>query len=323
MHENELYDLAIIGGGPAGLAAGVYAMRAALKTVLIEKGIFGGQVATTKEVENYLGFEQISGFELSEKFLKHAMSYGIEIIRHEAVKVTPSSKYHAVELDNSQIIRAHTLVLATGSSPRRLNVPGEEKYSGRGVSYCATCDGLFFKNQTVIVVGAGDTATEEAIYLAKIAKRVHMVYLEESMRSSRILQRRLMSECNVEIHPGSTVAEIRGDGNKVTSATIRRPGTGEIHELPVDGVFVFIGLAPNNQLAPAEIKRTAVGHIITDGKRETTVPGIFVVGDLRRKYANQISIAVADGCVGALAAAHFVEMKKEENRLCELYYPAA
>lgn len=323
MQDNEYYDLLIIGGGPAGLSAGLYAMRAALKTGLIEKGAFGGQVALTKDVENYHGFERISGFDLSEKFLKHTQSYEIELIRAEVKEISPGTECHYVILDDERTLCARAVILATGSSPRKLNVSGEKRYTGHGVSYCATCDGLFFRNQTVVVVGGGNTATEEAIYLAHIAKRVHVVHLEDSLRSSMILQNRLMGECNVELHPSSTVSRIIGDGTNVNSVLVRNVHTEKVQELPTDGVFIFIGLSPNNQLAPSTIRRTPGGHVFTDEKCETSIPGIFAVGDLRHKYANQIAVAVGDGCTGALAAAHYIEMTKEEKLLCQLYYPAA
>lgn len=323
MEDNALYDLIIIGGGPAGLAAGLYAMRATLRTVLIEKGVFGGQVATTKDVENYLGIEEISGFELSEKFYNHAKSYGLPTIRAEVRALKPGKRHHSITLDDNTTLHAHAIIIAAGSSPRKLNIPGEQEYQGKGVSYCAKCDGLFFKDQTVVVAGGGDTATEEAIYLAKLAKRVHMVHLEDNLRAGKILRNRLMNECNVEIHPNATISEIKGKNGGVSSAVIKEMLTGKSWELPTDGVFVFIGLAPNNTLVPFGIRKTPGGHIITDEKGGTTIPGIFVAGDLRHKYAKQISVAVADGCVSALAAAQYIEMKKEEKLFCDLYVTAA
>jgi thioredoxin reductase (NADPH) len=323
MGENLIYELAIIGGGPAGLAAALYAKRAALNAVLIERGTFGGQVAITKYVENYLGFKKISGLELSEKFLEHAQSSGIELIRKEVEGLTPGPELHSVKLEGNQTIHAGAVILATGSSPRKLNVPGEQRLMGKGVSYCATCDGFFFKDQKVVVVGAGDTATEETLYLSKIVKRVHMVHIEPTMQACKILQNRLMGQCNVEIHPNSTVAEIEGDENRVTSVRIKEVTTGRTREIAASGVFIFIGLSPNNQLIPPGVRTTPGGHVITDEKCETSIPGIFAIGDLRHKYAKQISIAVGDGAIGALAAAHYIERKKEEKTFCELYLPAA
>lgn len=323
MSRDEIHDLIIVGGGPAGLSAGLYAMRAALKTVLIEKGYFGGQAATTTSVENYLGFEDIGGMELSEKFLNHALSYGLPTLRDEVIRLVPGSEYHSVVLDGDRPLFTRSIILAMGSSPRKLNVTGEAEFTGKGVSYCATCDGFFFKDQTVVVVGGGDTAAEEAIFLSKITRRVHMVHLEKSLRAGRTLQNRLLGQCNVEVHHNSTLSEIKGDENRVTSVGIRNVLSGGIKEMAVEGVFIFIGLFPNNQLIPDGIRKSPFGHVITDDKCETNIPGIFAVGDLRRKYANQISIAVGDGATAALAAAHYVETTREEKRLCELYPSAA
>lgn len=318
MSEVNIYDIIIIGGGPSGLAAALYSMRAAMKTVIIEKGSFGGQISITKGVENYLGFEDITGFELAEKFLQHVKSYGVEVIQEEAETLDPGLDYHTLTLSDGRSIRGHAVILATGGTPRHLNVPGEKWFMGRGVSYCAKCDGLFFKDQKVLVVGGGDSATEESIYLSKIASEVHLVHLEDQLRASKILQQRLHNDCNIYIYPNSTVTEIKGNESGVTSAILKDVSTGKKRELPVDGVFIFIGLYPNNALVPKGIKMTREGYVITNEKRESDIPGIYVVGDLRYKYANQIVIAVADGCIGALAAAQYVEMKKEEKNSCEL-----
>jgi len=321
VQRNEPYDIIIIGGGPAGLSAGLYAMRAAMKTALIEKGSFGGQVSLTKEVENYLGFEEIGGIELSDKFLRHTESYGLEVIREEAVAVEPGFELHSVRLANGEALYAHAVILAAGGTPRRLGVPGEKRFFGRGVSYCAKCDGLFFKDQTVVVVGGGDTAAEEAAYLTKIARQVHMVNLESTLQASRILQQRLLSACNIQIHANTTVVEIRGNDQTVSEVLLSSLKTGKRWELQAEGVFVFIGLSPNNILVPAGIRMSAGGYVITNERRETDIPGIYVVGDLRRKYASQIAIAVSDGCIAALAAAQYVEMKKEEEKTACPYRP--
>ena len=180
MAENEVYDLVIVGGGPGGLSAGIYAMRAALKTVLIEKGLPGGQINLTESVENYPGFENISGFDLSQKLLQHAKSYGLEVRQEEVAVVEPGLEFHSVRLADGQLVNTHTVILATGGSPRKLNIPGELEYYGKGVSYCATCDGFFFHDKTVVVVGGGDTALEEALYLAKITRQVYLAHRRDA-----------------------------------------------------------------------------------------------------------------------------------------------
>ncbi len=310
MSENGIYDLIIVGGGPGGLTAGVYAMRAALKTVLIEKGLPGGQINLTESVENYPGFEEISGFDLSQKFLQHAKSYGLEMIQQEVAAVEPGLEFHSVRLGDGRHLHTHAVILATGGSPRKLQVPGESEYYGRGVSYCATCDGFFFRGKDVIVVGGGDTALEEALYLAKIAGRVYLAHRRDAFRASRILQQRVLAEGKIEILWNTVVTEVKANDKGVTAVALRDTRAGASMEIAVDGVFIFIGFSPNNQLVPAGIKMDHDGYVEADEKCETNIPGIFVIGDLRQKYAKQIVLAAADGCTAAMAAAICVEMKK-------------
>jgi thioredoxin reductase (NADPH) len=313
MSQTEIYDLIIVGGGPGGLTAGIYAQRAALKTVLIEKGLAGGQVNITEEVENYPGFESISGLDLSQKFLQHAQSYKLEIIRQEVAAVEPGLNFHTVRLANGELLNSHAVILATGGSPRKLNIPGEMEYYGQGVSYCATCDGFFFREKTVVVVGGGDTALEEALYLAKITKRVFLVHRRDAFRGSRILQQRVAAEPRIEILWNTVVTEILANDTGVRGVVLKNKDSGSSQELGADGVFIFIGFLPNNLLVPQGTKMNADGYVITDEKCETNLPGIYAVGDLRQKYAKQIITAAADGCTAALAAALSVEMKKAEQ----------
>ncbi|MDP2046528.1 MAG: thioredoxin-disulfide reductase [Deltaproteobacteria bacterium] len=310
MAENEVYDLAIVGGGPGGLSAGIYAMRAALKTVLIEKGLPGGQINLTESVENYPGFENISGFDLSQKFLQHAKSYGLEVRQEEVAAVEPGLAFHSVRLANGEILNAYAVIIGTGGSPRKLGVSGELEYYGKGVSYCATCDGFFFRGKEVIVVGGGDTALEEALYLAKITRQVYLAHRRDAFRGSRILQQRVLAEGKIDVLWNTVVTEIKADNQGVRGVALQDTQTGASRELAADGVFIFIGFVPNNQLVPAGIRMDRDGYVETDEKCETNLPGIFVIGDLRQKYAKQIVLAAADGCTAALAAAHCVEMKK-------------
>lgn len=310
MSTSEIYDVIIVGGGPAGLTAGMYAMRAALKTVLIERGIFGGQVAITKGVENYPGFIEIGGFELCEKFLEHAKSYNLEILEKEVVATEPGVGYHSVRLDDGTVLQAHAVILAAGGTARKLNTPGELENFGKGVSYCATCDGFFFRGKTVAVVGGGDTALEDALYLAKITKKVYLIHRRDAFRGSRILQQRVFAEPRIEILFNTVVTTINSDAGGVNGISLKDTQTGASRDVDTEGVFIFVGFAPNNQLVPAGIKMNTTGYVITDEKCETNIAGIFVVGDLRQKYANQIVLAAADGCTAALAAAHYVETRK-------------
>jgi thioredoxin reductase (NADPH) len=317
MSGNQVYDLIIIGGGPGGLTAGIYAMRAALKTVLIEVGLPGGQMNNSDSVENWPGDEHLGGAELAMKFSQHAQSYGLEIISQEVVDLEPGLDIHTVKLANGDHLKAHAVILATGGSPRKLNIPGEEAYYGKGVSYCAVCDGFFFRDKTVVVVGGGDTAAEESLYLAKLAKQLYLVHRRDALRASALLQQRVKAECKIEILWNSVVTQIRADNSGVCGVDLQNTQTDEKSELYADGVFVLIGFEPNNKLVPAGTKMNANGYVVTDDKCETNVPGIYVIGDLREKYFRQIVISASDGATAALAAAHYVETRKSAE-VCEL-----
>ncbi len=312
MAEGELFDLVIIGGGPGGLTAGLYAMRAALKTVLIEKGVPGGQINLTEGVENYPGFENISGFDLSQKFLVHAQAFGLEVRTAEVAAVEPGITCHTVRLASGEALTTLAVILATGGSPRKLGIPGELEYYGRGVSYCATCDGFFFRDKTVVVVGGGDTALEEALYLAKITRRVYLAHRRDAFRASRILQQRVEAETKIDILWNTVVTAVRSNVQGVYAVDLQDTQTGASRELTTDGLFIFIGFIPNNQLVPAGIRMDHDGYVETDERCETNTPRIFVIGDLRQKFAKQIVTAAADGCTAALAAALEVETKKCE-----------
>ena len=317
MSANEIYDLVIIGGGPGGLTAGIYAMRAALKTALIEMGVPGGQMNNSDSVENWPGDEFITGADLALKFSQHARSYGLEVINQEAVAIEPGLDHHVIKLGNGDRLSTHAIILATGGSPRKLNIPGEEEHYGKGVSYCAVCDGFFFRDKNVVVVGGGDTAAEESLYLAKLVKQVYLVHRRDALRAGALLQQRVKAECKIEILWNSLVTEIRADAQGVSAVQLQNTQTGKKSELAADGVFVFIGFEPNNKLVPAGTKMNANGYVVTDEKCETNVPGIYVIGDLREKYFRQIVISASDGATAALAAAHYVETRKAAE-VCEL-----
>ena len=319
MADNELLDLVIIGAGPGGMSAGIYAMRAAMKTALVEQGVPGGQVINSSEVENYPGFEHIGGAELSMKFAQHVQSYGLEIMNQEVAALEPGLDHHRVRLVNGEVLGAHAVILATGGHPRKLGIPGEDEFYGKGVSYCAVCDGFFFRDKTVVVIGGGDTAAEESLYLAKLARKVYLIHRRDALRAGMILQQRVQAECKIEIIWDTVVKEIKADEGGVRAVDVQHVHTGETRELPTDGVFVFIGFDPNNQLVPAGTRMNANGYVVTDEKCQTNTPGIYVIGDLREKYARQIVISAADGATAALAAAHYVETKKGgKEETCEL-----
>ncbi len=313
MATKEIYEVIIVGGGPAGLAAGLYCKRAALKTVLFEKGLLGGQIAISKDVENYPGLEGITGFDLAEKMVRHTQSFGLSLIQQEVASVNVGAPLHSVRLASGELLQTVALILAAGGSVRKLGIPGEAEYLGVGVSYCATCDGFFFRDKTVVAVGGGDTAVEEALYLLRLAKKVYLVHRRDTLRASKILQNRLMSEPRIEIRWNTIITEIRGNESAVGAVSFENIATGEKGELPTDGVFIFIGYSPNNQLIPPAVRMNEQGFVITDEKCATNIPGIFAVGDLRQKFANQIIVAAADGCIAALAAAHYVEEQKTKT----------
>ena len=317
MSESEIYDVIIIGGGPGGLSAGIYAMRAALKTILIEMGAPGGQVNNSDSVENWPGDEHIGGAELAMKFSLHAQSYGLEIRSDEVVGLEPGLDFHTVQFSDGSALQSHAIILATGGNPRKLGIPGEEELYGKGVSYCAVCDGFFFRDKTVVVIGGGDTAAEESLYLAKLAKHVYIVHRRDALRAGALLQQRVKAECNIEILWNSVPTAITADDSGVRAVSLKDTQSGEQRELATDGVFIFIGFDPNNKLVPAGTNMNANGYVVTDHKCETNFPGIYVIGDLREKYARQIVLSAADGCTAALAAAHYVETRKA-SETCEL-----
>jgi thioredoxin reductase (NADPH) len=310
MPTEKIYDVIIVGGGPAGLAAGLYCERAAMKTVLLEKGLLGGQIAISKEVENYPGLQGITGFDLAEKLIHHAQSFGLSVIQQEVSSVSVGTKFHSVRLSNGETLTAVVLILAVGGSVKKLGIPGEAEYFGIGVSYCATCDGYFFRNKTVVVVGGGDTAVEEALYLSKLTSKVYLIHRGNTLRASKLLQNRLHGEPKIDIIRNTIISEIKGIGRELNAVSFKNTETGETEDLKTDGVFIFIGYIPNNQLIPPVVRMNDRGFVITDDKCSTNVPGIFAVGDLRQKFANQILIAAADGCIAALAAAQYVEENK-------------
>ena len=317
MSDSDIYDLVIIGGGPGGLTAGIYAMRAALKTALIEMGAPGGQMNNSDAVENWPGDEHIGGAELAMKFHQHAESYGLEIINQEVAAFEPGLDFHTVKLVDGEPLKAHAIILATGGSPRKLEIPGEDDNYGKGVSYCAVCDGFFFRDKTVVVVGGGDTAAEESLYLAKLAKQVYIVHRRDELRAGALLQQRVKSDCKIEILWNSVVTEIKAKDGAVVAVNLEDTQTAEKKELAADGIFVFIGFEPNNSLVPAGTKMNADGYVVTEGNCETNNPGIYVIGDLREKAYRQIVISASDGAMAALAAAHYVETRKSMET-CEL-----
>lgn len=291
-----MYDVVIIGSGPAGLSASVYAKRAGLDVLLVEKEVLGGgQIVYTNEVENYLGFPLIGGYALSERFLEHARALDVEMREGEVTSVTKEEKTGSFELlfsDNSRLRTKH-VIIATGASHRFLGVPGEEKLTGAGVSYCATCDGAFFSGRTAAVIGGGDAAAEDALYLANICRRVYLVHRKKQLRAAKILQDSLWRKKNITFLPDTVVKEIRGK-DKVESLVL---DSKEVQELNVDGVFIAIGMEPVTGFLKTTVALDEKGYILAKEDCRTSVPGIYAAGDVRTKPARQIITAVADGAL--------------------------
>ncbi len=305
----EVWDTLIVGAGPAGLAAGIYAGRSQLKTLILDR-MPGGQLLITEEIENYPGFhEGITGFELSEKFRQHAEKFGAKIENgHTVTEVTLDGEIFVVKTDYGEF-KGRTLIWAAGSNPRKLGVPGEAEFVGRGVSYCAVCDGAFFKDRVVAVVGGGDSALEEALYLTKFAKKVYLIHRRDKFRAVKIIQDRVKRNEKIEPVLNKVVVSINGK-DFVESLTLEDTKTGEKVELPVDGVFIFIGNEPNVSPVIHLVDTDPSGFILTDEEMRTKTPGLFAAGDVRSKPLKQVITAASDGAVAAMSATRYLEEKE-------------
>lgn len=303
------YDVMIIGGGPAGLTAGIYAGRARLKTLLLEKLIHGGQMMTTDLVENYPGFpEGITGFELSDRMRQQAERFGLEIRSQEVLELKPGKPVHTVVLQDGELT-AGAVIIATGARYRRLGVPGEDKLVGRGVSFCATCDGALYRDQEIAMVGGGDNALTETLFLARFAKKIHLIHRRDQFRAAKYLQERIAELDNVEIHWDSEPVEFHGR-DSLEAVTLKNVKTLETSLLPLSGVFIAIGMLPNSDWLKDLVPMDEWGFIFTDEIMATDIPGIFAAGDVRCKLWRQITTAVGDGSVAAIAAENYLEELK-------------
>ena len=295
-----MYDIIIIGSGPAGLSAAIYAQRACLDTIVIEKnGISGGQVLNTWEVDNYPGFPGVTGFELSRQFREHANKLGARVVQDEGVQVELSGNVKKVGCEE-ETYEARCVILASGAHHRTLEVPGEEELRGAGVSYCATCDGAFFRGRTVAVVGGGDAALEDAIFLARMCEKVYIVHRRDKLRGAKRLQERLQALENIEFVWNSETVAIEGNA-QVEALRLRQTKTGEERRLDVDGVFIAVGIAPESELYAGQLELDEQGYIRADESGQTSVPGVFAAGDVRTKALRQILTAASDGanCVAS------------------------
>jgi len=301
----EAYDVVIIGGGPAGLTAGLYTSRARLRSLLLERGIFGGQIANTEHVENFPGFpDGVSGFELGQLMYQQAEKHGLQTVAAEVTGIEVSEKSKVVKTTEGDYV-ASAVIIAGGAERNKLGVPGEEGLLGKGVSYCATCDGAFFREQVVAVVGGGDSAIEEAILLTRFVSKVYVIHRRSQLRASKLHQERAFSNAKIEFMWDSVVEEIVGP-DKVQGLVVRNVKTGEVTTLDVSGVFVYVGLHPETDYLKGLLPLDDEGRIPTNQRMETEMPGVFAAGDIRSNSPRQAITAAGEGATAAIAAEKFL-----------------
>jgi thioredoxin reductase (NADPH) len=301
----ETYDLIVVGAGPAGLTAALYAGRARLKTLVLEMMMPGGYAATTELIENYPGFRSVGGTELSAKLVEHAQAFGATLVSAQVTAIEPSDDGFEVEAGGDRH-RARAVIFASGTGYKKLGVPGESELTGRGVSYCATCDGPFYKDEEIAVVGGGDSALQEALYLTKFARKIHLIHRRDEFRATPILVVEIEKNDKIECLCSHTVARINGK-DAVESVDLISVKTGENRVLPVTGVFLFVGLEPKTDVVGDLVERGAGGFIITDDSMKTKTKGLLAAGDCRMKLLRQIATAVGDGATAAFAAQKYIE----------------
>ena len=314
MSEDKIYDVIIAGAGPAGMTAAVYASRANLSTLMIERGMPGGQMANTEDVENYPGFDHILGPELSTKMFEHAKKFGAEYAYGDIKEVIDGDEFKTVKAGSKEY-KARTIIITTGAEYRKIGIPGETELTGRGVSYCAVCDGAFFKAKELVVIGGGDSAVEEGVFLTRFATKVTVVHRRDELRAQKILQDRAFANEKVDFIWNHTVKEVNGEEGKVGSVTLVSTETGEEKEFKTDGVFVYIGMDPLTEPFAKLGITNEEGYIETNEDMETKVRGIFAAGDVRDKLLRQIVTATGDGSIAAQSAQMYIEELKEQVRI--------
>ena len=306
------HQVVIIGAGPAGLCAGMYTGRSMLDTVVLERGLPGGELLNTEVIEDYIGFEHILGMELAEKMNGHALKFGAQIRTSERVehvrKVADGSFETTVE--NGDVYRSPAVIITAGGTPVKLEVPGEFEYAGKGVSYCAVCDGAFFKGHVVAVAGGGDAACEEADFLTRYASKVYIVHRRHEFRASMIVQKRVFANPKIEVVWDTMVEEIAGDGTLMTHARLRDVHTGATRDLAATGVFIFVGFTPNTGIIDGHVEHDAAGYLLTDSNMETSIAGLFAAGDVRVQLTRQVTTAVGDATTAAIAVEKFLTARK-------------
>ncbi|MFC6179598.1 thioredoxin-disulfide reductase [Weissella sagaensis] len=307
------YDVVVIGAGPGGMTAALYAARANLNVAMLDRGIYGGQMNNTDDIENYPGFTTIKGPELGEKMYQGTVKAGVNFVYGDVQNVTvDDQQMKHIQTDSDELV-ASAVIIATGSNNRKLGVPGEEKFSGKGVSYCAVCDGSFFKGKNVTVVGGGDSAISEGLYLANVTDGVNVIHRRDQLRSQKVLQNRAFDNDKIDFTWNTSVTEILGDENHVTGVKIHNNQVGDDTTLDTDGVFVYVGNFPNSQIFNNLNITDQAGWIITNDQMETTIPGIYAIGDVRQKQLRQITTAVGDGGIAGQNAFEYFEAIKHRQ----------
>jgi thioredoxin reductase (NADPH) len=308
------YDVIIVGAGPAGLCAALYAGRGMLEALTIERGAPGGELLNTDLIEDYIGFESIKGWELAQKMTEHAKKFGAEILTDTVERVRRTKDgWFEVATARGDSYRARAVILTAGGTPVKLGVPGEKEYAGKGVSYCAVCDGAFFKGERLAVVGGGDAAVEEADYLTRYASKVTLVHRRDEFRASKILQERTFANPKIDVIRNTIVPEIVGNEKGVQHVVLEDTGTGERSNLHVGGVFVFAGFKPNTQLIEGHVHHDPGGYFITDERMMTSIPGLFAAGDVRSQLTRQITTAVGDATTAAIAVEKYLKALREKG----------
>lgn len=308
MSRTEQFDLIIVGGGPAGLCAAMYAGRGMLKAVLLERGVPGGELLNTEWIDDYPGFEHILGRDLAKRMTDHAVTFGADIRQENVEGITRREDgLFEVTTTGGTTYEAPAVILTAGGTPTKLDVPGEQEYAGRGVSYCAVCDGAFFKGETIAVVGGGDAAVEEADYLTRYAEKVYLIHRRDELRASRILQERLFANPKIEVIWNKRVRRLTGGPGGLQQLELVDTVTGEESGLPASGCFIFIGFRPNTGLVKQHFAHDPSGYVITDDRMMTSIPGLFAAGDLRVQLTRQVTTAVGDATTAAIAVEKFLK----------------
>ena len=306
------YEVVIVGAGPAGMCAGLYTGRSMLRSVVLERGFPGGELLNTEVIEDYIGFEHVLGHELATKFQAHAEKFGAEIRTStpvESVTRRADGQFDCVT-ESGEVFVAPTVIVTAGGTPVKLDVPGEIEYAGKGVSYCAICDGAFYKGHTILVIGGGDAACEEADFLTRYAEKVYLVHRRDTFRASKLVQQRAFANPKIEVITDTVVDEIVGAEGLMTHARIRNLKTGAASDLIATGIFIFVGFKPNTGIIRDHVEHDAAGYLITDSMMQTSVPGLFAAGDVRAQLTRQVTTAVGDATTAAIGVEKYLTARK-------------